>query len=117
MGTHIVTNIWNTLNQINLSYFVGVSAGEPYPQEILLGDHNVGSVAAANVPATSSAFEATIQYSYPNTYWFAWTPNDIHMRTGNVALCDGSAQQYNVRHASEHLDEFHQQCASGSASF
>jgi len=101
MGSHIVTNVWNTLADINLSYFVDDGAGEPYPQAILLGDHNVGSVNAANVPATSAAFGSGVAgaaqlYAYPATYYNAWTPNDVHMRTGNVGLCDGSAQQTTV---------------------
>ena len=96
MGSHIVTNVWNTLDDINLSYFVCVDAGEPYPQAILMGDHNLGSAAGTGQPATGTAFRPPALQSYPNTFNFAWTPNDVHMRTGNVALCDGSAQQTTV---------------------
>ncbi len=96
MNNHIVTNVWNTLSDINISYFVCDDVGEPYPQAILMGDHNVGTVTGSGVPATSVAFgsgTAAIA-SYPlTTGYYAWTPNDVHMRTGNVALCDGSAQQ------------------------
>lgn len=30
-------------NDLNTSYFVGVDAGETYPQMLLIGDHNLGS--------------------------------------------------------------------------
>jgi prepilin-type N-terminal cleavage/methylation domain-containing protein len=99
MGNHIVTNVWNTIANgvnVNLSYFVDSDAAEPYPQAILMGDHNIGSAAGTGAPATGAAFQATILQPYPTTYNFAWTPSDVHMRVGNVALCDGSAQQTTV---------------------
>ena len=96
---HYVTNNWPiSANGYNLSYFVGVNAAEAYPQMILLGDHNVGAGSQGN-PATTAAYGAgngqLISYANNNP-WMAWTPNDVHLRAGNISLADGSAAQTTV---------------------
>jgi prepilin-type N-terminal cleavage/methylation domain-containing protein len=100
MGPHIVTNVWTTFNNANnenISYFVDVDGAESYPQALLIGDHNIGSANAANTIPTAGAFGNSTLYPYPAAaYFFAWTANDIHMRVGNIGLCDGSAQQTTI---------------------
>ena len=99
MGTgataHNVVNTWPiNANGANMSYFVGLYAAEPYPQMILLGDHNVGT-GGINTPATTAAYKNVITF-YPTQPLMAWTPNDVHMRNGNISLVDGSAAQTTV---------------------
>jgi prepilin-type N-terminal cleavage/methylation domain-containing protein len=96
MGTHNVVNTWPIdKNGANMSYFVGMYAAEPYPQMILLGDHNVGD-GGNNTPATTLAYKGKFA-TYPTANpVMAWTPNDVHMRNGNISLVDGSAAQTTV---------------------
>jgi prepilin-type N-terminal cleavage/methylation domain-containing protein len=95
LGTHAVVNTWPIDPKgANMSYFVGLYAAEPYPQMILLGDHNVG-IGGSGTPATTTAFKGQIQF-YPTVPFMAWTPNDVHMRNGNISLVDGSAAQTTV---------------------
>ena len=79
----------------NVSYMVCGDAADPYPQMILTGDRNVGTTtqlgaaaSAINIPVTSGS-PSLWQSGSP--YW-AWTSGDIHLKTGNLGLTDGSVQ-------------------------
>ena len=81
-----------------LSYFVCGDAAEAYPQMILDGDRNIGTITGLNTPAVN-----TNQTTVAATSWipaagtaYAWTAGDIHQRNGNLGLADGSAQQVTI---------------------
>jgi prepilin-type N-terminal cleavage/methylation domain-containing protein len=80
--------------QSGVSYFVGGDASDGYPQMILSGDRNIASTAAGASIVSSSAANAKLPSTSANTA--AWTVNDIHLKTGNIGLADGSVQQTTV---------------------
>jgi hypothetical protein len=71
-----------TLNNGNLSYFVGLDADETIPQMILSGDRNL---------STNGRFMSGILTLTSNST-ISWT-KEIHVHRGNLGLADGSAQQ------------------------
>jgi prepilin-type N-terminal cleavage/methylation domain-containing protein len=82
-----------------LSYFVCGDAIETYPQMIMIGDRNIGTVNVQSVPANITNTIATptsFRWVPSTTVWWAWTTVDMHLRVGNVAMADGSAQQLTV---------------------
>ena len=84
-----------------LSYFVCGDANETYPQMIMTGDRNIGTVGTLNTPApvTNDFPHASTDFHWndtpPATPW-AWTQNDLHLRVGNLGMADGSAQQTTI---------------------
>jgi prepilin-type N-terminal cleavage/methylation domain-containing protein len=94
---HSVTNIWPipSANNNYISYFVCVNgSGEPYPQVILLGDHNVGAAPSLGAVAPNDFPSGSIQ-TYNNSTW-SWDANNVHQKAGNISLCDGSAAQCSI---------------------
>jgi prepilin-type N-terminal cleavage/methylation domain-containing protein len=115
-ATHVAATNWGYQNVLNInyggtgnlpaetqrgsvSYFVGADATEADPQSIISGDGNIGN-AGNNAAAGASSYWAssttiTRQISStaigPNTYW-GWTVNDLHQKTGNLLIADGSVQ-------------------------
>ena len=90
----------------NVSYFVGGDATEADPQSIMAGDCNIGNAnnTANNTPATArfnaTAYNttagtpmnpATAASSTANNEW-TWTATDLHQKTGNLLIADGSVQ-------------------------
>ena len=88
------------VNDLNVSYFVGVDAKDTFPQMFLTGDHNMGG--DANPPTKEYGGIGT---SGEGKYFMAigtnvaaatqgpgWT-DAIHSKQGNVGLADGSVQQ------------------------
>ena len=78
-----------------LSYFLGADAVESDPQMILSGDKNVGLGLAASsyfLPWTTppGAF-----YNGFNSGW-SWTVTDMHQKSGNLLLADGSVQSVTI---------------------
>jgi prepilin-type processing-associated H-X9-DG protein len=78
----LATN-WSTLNNSNISYFVGLDAVESKPQMILGGDDNF---AIGGVPVKSGVLQLLTNTPV------AWT-KDRHPGWGNICLADGSVQQ------------------------
>ena len=91
-----------------ISYFINGDSSENDPQCVMSGDFNIGSIGAlANAPATyafgnSSATArntpadmnrqlTAAALSKTATGW-AWTAQDLHQKTGNLLLGDGSCQ-------------------------
>jgi prepilin-type N-terminal cleavage/methylation domain-containing protein len=88
---HLINTVgFGTLISNNVSYFVGIDAVENNPQNILLGDCNIGT-SSANTPATTGLSGVN-----PVVLTWAWTANDLHTKVGNFALTDGSVQQTTV---------------------
>ncbi len=91
----------NTLDNDQISYFIGIDGDETQPQMLLAGDHNMGATGTAvnnNNPSTANWKN---QYA-PNTTTgtatngsAAWMDNG-HSKAGNVLMCDGSVQQVSI---------------------
>ena len=87
-------------NCVNISYFICGDAAETYPQMIMLGDRNIGTTSAQNIPATTTNdfqhASTVFQWIPTTTLWWAWTAVDMHLRVGNLGMADGSAQQVTI---------------------
>jgi len=79
----------------NESYFVSGDAADPYPQMILSGDRNIGTSTVLGSAAGSISLPTTANspslWATGSPYW-AWTSGDLHLKTGNLGLTDGSVQ-------------------------
>ncbi len=85
--------------QFGVSYFVCGDASDAYPQMLLSGDRNIGTVAANSTgPAlttnTSSGLTIGKALLFANSQ--SWTQNDLHQKAGNLGIADGSVQQATV---------------------
>ena len=83
---------WNTLNNQNISYFLGLDADETNPQSLLAGDRNITN----GTPTTNAVL--TLDSTRP-----AGFTHELHNGQGNVVLGDGSVQQLNSARLSLHL--------------
>jgi prepilin-type N-terminal cleavage/methylation domain-containing protein/prepilin-type processing-associated H-X9-DG protein len=77
-----------------VSYFVGVDAADTNPQNILTGDHNLGTGAnqANKVNVILSAMGTNSTWA---TTAIGWQDNN-HSKQGNVGLADGSVQGFST---------------------
>jgi hypothetical protein len=73
-----------SLQQRNVSYFVGLDAKEDQPQMLLAGDRNLAINGRAVPPGL---VELTTNMTV------SWT-SEIHVHQGNVAVADGSVHQF-----------------------
>ena len=103
-----------------ISYFVNGDAQSANPQDILIGDRNIGtSGTTASAPAvfafgystagvgstgtdvaagcTSAAFSGIL-------YW-SWTAHDMHQSTGNLGFTDGSCQSASISRLHSYLSK------------
>jgi prepilin-type processing-associated H-X9-DG protein len=103
------TNFYNDLlvnKNSKVSYFVGKDAEAPFPQMMLAGDRNISadttvkSAPFGYSPKTNGISPGYIKALGTNAAQaplngpnFGWTEK-IHKFSGNVALADGSVQQY-----------------------
>jgi competence protein ComGC len=71
------------LSNTNISYFIGLDADETQAAMFLVGDRNL-TTNGAPVPAGIATIKSTDK--------LGWTTK-LHRSLGNVALCDGSAQE------------------------
>ena len=81
------------LSNANLSYFVGLNAVETMPQCLLSGDRNLTT---NGVPLSTGVVELMSDTEV------GWT-SAMHMGQGNIALGDGSVQQFTQARLQEHL--------------
>ena len=95
-----------------ISYFVVGDATESDPQMLLSGDCNIGTAGAITASAPASArmgLTGTIttgagattavvanNTSFNGPAWWSWTQNDLHQKSGNAALADGSVQSLSI---------------------
>jgi prepilin-type N-terminal cleavage/methylation domain-containing protein len=92
-----------------LSYFVCGDAADAYPQMILTGDRNIGpqngqATTAGTAPAigtntmvgASATSAVTTSGIFFDAVSVSWTPNDLHLKSGNIGLADGSVQQVTI---------------------
>lgn len=86
------------INDLNVSYFIGVDAAEAYPRMLLSGDHNLGG--NANPPAYPylAAPSTGMPFVYLGTAFAtnagpAWM-DTMHAQHGNVVMADGSVEWF-----------------------
>ena len=111
-ASNVVANA-NTKNVIpfnrpaNVSYFVGLDADETKPQQFLSGDRNIVGPTSTPVRTdlTKSAVTAmgTNHVSSGTTQTGAYYTNTMHNLQGNVAMGDGSVQQFSSSRLKEGL--------------
>jgi len=97
---------WSGFGPGNLSYFVEGNASDKFPQMILIGDRNLGTVnsttwgtvAANNMNMLNGAYSEVplpgmtpVLLSAP--FGWEWTDADIHQGAGDLGMADGSVQQ------------------------
>jgi prepilin-type N-terminal cleavage/methylation domain-containing protein len=90
-----------------VSYFVGADAKESDPRGIVAGDGNIGDTDTAGDAASATRFGAivsptlsapqitTAAFFGTGTTW-AWTATDLHQKTGNLLIADGSVQSATI---------------------
>jgi prepilin-type N-terminal cleavage/methylation domain-containing protein len=93
----------------NLSYFINADATEADSQAVLSGDCNIGNINGANNNPASYRFGASAtsengtgpqavqllqNATTPTTspQLWSWTSGDLHQKSGNLGLADGSVQ-------------------------
>ncbi len=95
-----------------ISYFINGDATEANPQDVMIGDENIGNTSTANNGPSSYAFNQTAAGATPSkaafsqlsaTAWsstaataWAWTGNDLHQKSGNLGMADGSCQSASI---------------------
>ena len=84
-----------TLTYQYLSYFICGDAFESYPQMILDGDRNIGTINGLGTPALSTNI-AGVQWNGNTANAFAWDSASLHLKNGNLGLADGSVQQATI---------------------
>jgi competence protein ComGC len=90
------TSSFATLTSSNISYFIGADVtNETAPQAILSGDDNLE---VGGVPVKSGLLEL------PKNMPVAWTAAR-HKFAGNIALADGSIQQFTARQLQNTLNQ------------
>ncbi len=99
----------------NCSYFVNGNGSDVDPQIIIAGDENIGSqnATSSSSPASSMfgtglntangtagksslAAQLLVQGSFLGSPWWAWTQNEMHQKSGNLVLGDGSVQSVSI---------------------
>ena len=105
----------STLNAAGAaSYFINGDGTETDPQMILSGDRNIGTggttatansaatfafIATAAAPSTAAASSEQTMTSAATaaatTQW-SWTANEMHQKSGNILLADGSCAQTTI---------------------
>jgi prepilin-type N-terminal cleavage/methylation domain-containing protein len=103
--TSPMTSPQNAISSI--SYFVGADATEADPQAIISGDCNIGSAGVSGSSSastlrfgngTTAQYEQmpTVAYNGPTTGFWSWTANDLHQKTGNILVADGSVESTTI---------------------
>jgi prepilin-type N-terminal cleavage/methylation domain-containing protein len=113
LGSAVVAspNATGATGLTKISYFIDADGQESDPQGLMAGDCNVGSTATAgSAPiyrfgqtsatqptASSAAMTVGLNSSaFAGGNLWAWTQNDLHQKTGNTAIADGSVQSVTV---------------------
>ena len=96
------TQVGTAQGHYYISYFVCGDASDAYPQMILSGDRNIGTISVAGSAALATNYSGAVNTS-PNDDGAAlfansqsWTQNDLHQKAGNLGIADGSVQQVTI---------------------
>jgi len=104
-----------------VSYFINCSSQEANPQDVMIGDRNIGSVGTSATGPATYAFGytsstppttgtdtyqgcTTTAFSGANGYW-CWTQNDMHQKAGNIGMADGSSQGATISGLHQYLGQ------------
>jgi prepilin-type N-terminal cleavage/methylation domain-containing protein len=86
----------------NVSYFIGVTASDTYPQSVLAGDRNMGdglvnnNTQAGATPGYANSYQnATTGKTSTNAPTASWQDNG-HQKQGNALLGDASVQGWSI---------------------
>ena len=96
--TNLAPNV-SSVSGIFVSYFICGDATEDYPQMILSGDRNIGTVSGLNTPASNTNVTSSLaaaQWTSVTSKAWAWDAPSLHQKAGNLGLADGSAQQVTI---------------------
>jgi prepilin-type N-terminal cleavage/methylation domain-containing protein len=93
-----------SFNNNNVSYFICGDAQDAYPQMIISGDRNIGTAGAQGAAASSinevdtgtASSTSGATAILPAGAYVSWTSGDLHLKTGNLGLTDGSVQTTTV---------------------
>lgn len=96
-GAKTAATAWN-IGANNVSYFVTGEASEVDPQQILVGDQNIGNANGATAASNQKHIQPQLLTgaAFGGAVYWAWTANDLHQKSGNLALSDGSVQSLSV---------------------
>jgi prepilin-type processing-associated H-X9-DG protein len=104
----------SSIDSSKISYFINGDATEANPQDIMMGDDNIGNNGATTsnafakfrfgasasgetiVTATPATCVGITTVAFNGSSWWSWTPNDFHLGAGNLSFADGSCQQAGV---------------------
>jgi prepilin-type N-terminal cleavage/methylation domain-containing protein len=94
-----------------ISYFINADALEADPQDVMIGDFNIGNQSTQNNSASTYSFSqgapagpltktgysqlSAVAFGSANNAW-AWTQSDLHQKSGNLGMADGSCQSASV---------------------
>ncbi|MEY4916214.1 MAG: hypothetical protein RL616_127 [Verrucomicrobiota bacterium] len=108
-----------TATATKVSYFMNQGASDNDPQGIVSGDCNIGTLGASSASAAATArFGATAGVttaatcnfainlsaaSYSGAAYWSWTQNDMHQKSGNLLIADGSAQSASISGLHQYL--------------
>jgi len=110
--THIYNpnNVNQSLRNHGNSYIIGFDAQDTFPSMVLSGDRNITNSAAGGVPAATTVIAPTIANGISanlgtnqTTTTGAGFTKDTHQSSGNIALGDGSVQQFTSARLKEQL--------------
>ena len=109
------THILNPVNSTGLknkgnSYIIGYNAQDTFPSMVLSGDRNItnnatggqGPPTTVNAPTPANGLSANLGTNQTGTMGAGFT-KDTHQSSGNIALGDGSVQQFTTARLREQL--------------
>jgi len=85
-------NAFPLTNQNQVSYFININATESEPRLFMLGDRSI-TVNGTNL-ATGIQRMSSVNYNQCSFIGQVAAGNVMHQAVGNIALCDGSVQQW-----------------------
>lgn len=109
------------LSSSKISYFVNGDGLVANPQDILIGDDNIGNAtldtaaAVYRFGASSTAGEASVaaasaqgcvgitSSAFDGSPWWSWTANDFHQKAGHMGMADGSCHSSTILGLHEYL--------------
>ena len=104
-----------------ISYFVNGDSTEANPQDVMIGDCNIGNQNTANNAASAWGFTQTAAGATPSKQGYAqlsstipswsstaanswaWTANELHQKSGNIGMADGSCQSASISQLKNYL--------------
>ena len=117
--TYAAAGVALTATPTKVSYFVNAGASDNDPQGIVSGDCNIGTSGATTASAAATyRFGASTAgntaagcnigvllsaTAYNGNPWWSWSANDMHQKSGNLLIADGSAQSASISGLHQYL--------------